>query len=163
MLLVRYKFNPSESCTCCCLAVDSMNCCNSQLPYQYPKHASADSPILMTATSADEASFNPRLYDNPQAVSQHFPTRTFIHKRVSRLAPIYYFTNLLASPLAVMAMGVGFFVYTGLLSLFLLTSWLLVVPINGVLWTISTMSFFYCMFPHIIVRLQRLHTAVDFR
>ena len=169
--LQRYEWNSSERCSCCCLIVDAMNCCQSQLSYQYPNHASSHTsspitnipPALFGNTATPDAAYNPRLYNDPTADKEVFPTRKFFIKRFSRLAPVYYFTNLLAIPLVLLSMGIGFFIYTLLLSLLLLSSWLVTFPVNGVLWTISTMAFFYCMFPHIVVRLQRMHTAVDFR
>jgi len=159
----RYKINPSERCSCCCLLVDSMNCCYTRLPYQYPNDGSSDTPIVTNPSVVGETFFNPRLFDNSQATAVHFPTQKFFNKRVSRLAPVYYFTNLLAIPLTFYVFALGFFIYTIIMSLFVITSWSLIGPVNGVLWTISTMAFFYCMFPQIIVRLQRMHIAVDFR
>jgi hypothetical protein len=152
----RYKLNPSETCGCCCSLVDSMNCCNSQISYQYPTTTTTH-PLTVDNT------YNPRLYGDAEASIDFFPSQKFYSKRAARLAPVYYLTNLLAMPLTFLYVGVGFFVYTFIVSLFLISSWLIVGPMNGVLWTISTMAFFYCMFPHLIVRLQRMHTAVDFR
>ena len=111
----------------------------------------------------DENNYNPGLYDDPEAAADYFPTNVFYKKRAARLAPVYYFTNLVAAPVAFLMFGVGFFILTAILSLFMITSWLLITPLNGVLWTISTMSFFYCIFPHVIIRLQRLRLAADFR
>ena len=108
----------------------------------------------------DENNYNPGLYDDPEAAADYFPTNVFYKKRAARLAPVYYFTNLIAAPAAFLIFGVG---YTAVLTLFMITSWLLITPFNTVLWTISTMSFFYFIFPHVIIRLQRLRSAVDFR
>jgi peptidoglycan/LPS O-acetylase OafA/YrhL len=134
-----------------------MGCCVSQIAYQYQTPAPIANP-----TTVDNP-YNPRLFDDPEAAIDYFPSQKFYRKRASRLAPVYYFTNLLAIPLSILTVGIGFFIYTAIVSLFLISSWVIMGPLNGVLWTISTMSFFYCMFPHLIVRLQQLHTAVDFR
>lgn len=145
----RYKPNPNERCDCCCQACDCMNCCISD-------------EVLPSQTS-DFESFNPLLYDDSGSTVTYFPTQKFFNKRISRLAPVYYLTNLIGLPLAFLFMGTAFFAYTIFASLFVITSWLLIAPVNGVLWTISTMGFFYCMFPSLIVRLQKLRTPNDFR
>lgn len=129
-----------------------MNCCVPQLSRRH-----------LTDDQLESESFNPRLFSDPEAAIDYFPSQKFYIKRVSRLAPVYYFTNLVAIPLAFLTMALWLFIYSLILSLFLVSSWLIVGPLNGVLWTISTMVFFYCMFPHLVVRLQQLRTAVEFR
>ena len=44
----------------------------------------------------------------------------------------------------------------------LLTSWIGITPLNGVLWSISTMIFFYLCFPCLLVRLQRIIKVIDY-
>lgn len=139
-----------------------MNCCVSQISHHSPDPTPITTANPMGVTD-DVANYNPRLYDDPEAAIAFFPSEKFYRKRASRLAPVYCFTNLLAIPMVLMLAGVGVFIYTLIVSLFLISSWLLATPLNGVLWTISTMAFFYCMFPHLIVRLQRMQTAQDFR
>ncbi|EOD37509.1 hypothetical protein EMIHUDRAFT_454871 [Emiliania huxleyi CCMP1516] len=89
--------------------------------------------------------------------------RDFYIKRFARIGPLWYLGNLLAVPLyftghthATGAWWWGGFV----LSLFPLglNSWtVLFFPPAGHLWTISTMTFFYLLFPRIAIHLTRVH------
>lgn len=79
---------------------------------------------------------------------------TFYWKRFARIAPLWYLGNLLSLHLfftgyVALPLGEGYFWFGALLSLlpFGLNSWLMVFPPAGHLWTISTMTFFYLIFP----------------
>jgi peptidoglycan/LPS O-acetylase OafA/YrhL len=95
-------------------------------------------------------------------------TRKFFQNRCARLLPVFYLTNLLpvlvliisAAPLSLIGWRSDALddasvpvLNTGL-TLFAVNSWLAplygisgVMPINAVTWTISTMGFFYMVFP----------------
>ena len=94
-----------------------------------------------------------------ESEGQPFALKEFFVKRIARLGPMYYTTNLAGLPLV---LGSGALI-TGVLTLFLLTSWTGFEPFNGVTWTISTMTFFYLCFPLLIVRLQNMTTIKDFK
>jgi peptidoglycan/LPS O-acetylase OafA/YrhL len=92
-----------------------------------------------------------------------FDSKRFWAKRVARLLPIYYLTNIIALPIKLMsyptaASAIPEFVVTMLM----LTSWSLMGPTNGVLWTISTMAFFYVVFPFLEPVLQKLNSVQKF-
>ncbi len=91
--------------------------------------------------------------DHNQATHREgtFASGSFLRKRAARLLPIYYLTNV-ASALLLPSISL----YGALLSCFLVTSWGLTVPLNGVTWTISTMTMFYLVYPSLAPRLQRL-------
>eukprot|EP01046_Picozoa_sp_COSAG06_P007371 COSAG06_NODE_360_length_16832_cov_9.250209_3_plen_327_part_00 len=90
-----------------------------------------------------------------------FDRNRFYRNRWARLAPVYYLSNMW------MVMIMGFFavlgvdigspsLWTWLTFPFGLTSWFYyVAPPNGVTWTISTMMFFYVVFPYLLPRIQR--------
>ena len=98
-----------------------------------------------------------------------FDRRKFYINRFARLLPVYYLTNIISMPQvpgpAAFAAGndcdeSGYWAdLAGRLTLtaFGLTSWTgnAVSPPNGVTWTISTMSFFYIVFPDVLPRMQR--------
>jgi hypothetical protein len=95
-------------------------------------------------------------------------TRKFFQNRCARLLPVFYLTNLLpvllliisSAPLALIGWrsdaldDASVPVLNAGLTLFAANSWLAplygisgVMPINGVTWTITTMGFFYMVFP----------------
>jgi peptidoglycan/LPS O-acetylase OafA/YrhL len=104
-------------------------------------------------------------------------TRKFFQNRCARLLPVFYLTNLLpvllliisSAPLALIGWrsdaldDASVPVLNAGLTLFAANSWLAplygisgVMPINGVTWTITTMGFFYMVFPCMLPRLKRL-------
>jgi len=103
-----------------------------------------------------------------EAPPQAFGTRTFLRKRLVRLAPLFLITNLMAIagmcywgvPAAMIDQdGLPVFVVWMTASVFGLSSWApreSTLPPNPVTWTISTMFFFYFAFPVIMPYLQRL-------
>eukprot|EP01052_Picozoa_sp_SAG31_P021760 SAG31_NODE_1699_length_7499_cov_5.315135_3_plen_147_part_00 len=103
-------------------------------------------------------------------LSKPFDKRRFYINRFARLIPVYLLTNLAAIAVDFHTepalYGVGgcdlacynyFFLFRSVLTLFGLTSWTgnFMSPLNGVTWTISTMFFFYWLFPDVVGRLQR--------
>ena len=89
--------------------------------------------------------------------------RDFYIKRFARLGPLWYLGNLLAVPLYFTghthATGAWWWAgFTLSLLPFGLNSWtILFFPPAGHLWTISTMTFFYLLFPTIATHLNRVH------
>jgi peptidoglycan/LPS O-acetylase OafA/YrhL len=123
---------------CCCSCCDRFYCC---IP----------SPSSSSITSTTESS------------AKSFPTRDFLYKRYVRLGPLYYFTNLISIPIwFLINPNLVAFIITTISSMFLLTSWIGIYPLNGVLWSISTMVFFYSCFPCLLVRLQRMTKVIDY-
>lgn len=89
-----------------------------------------------------------------------FDIRKFWRNRFARLAPVYYVTNwwYLANPTTWYMIQP----WSGILSLFGMSSWFgFGFPPNGVTWTISTMMFFYVIFPYILPRMQRMEPKVQ--
>jgi hypothetical protein len=96
----------------------------------------------------------------------------FWRNRFARLAPVYYITNLFFLSLLIAgAMPGGVDGTAGLhtvllgafLSIFGVNTWLYPImdvgpPPNPVCWTITTMSFFYWVFPCALPRMQRMTT-----
>lgn len=94
----------------------------------------------------------------------------FWRNRFARLAPVYYFTNIGMSSMVFEMGGVGLngthqgvvgAILQGVCTLLGINSWLFPfidvgMPLNGVTWTITTMSFFYLMFPWMLPPMQRL-------
>ena len=87
-----------------------------------------------------------------------FDDKEFLFGRVTRILPVYYFTLLFAIPL--IPLGHSYFppsdyypVFGGTFAaFFLIQTWILIfefVPStpNGPSWTVSTLSFFYLLFP----------------
>ena len=89
--------------------------------------------------------------------------RDFYIKRFARLGPLWYLGNLVAVPLYFTghthATGAWWWAgFTLSLLPFGLNSWtILFFPPAGHLWTISTMTFFYLLFPTIATHLNRVH------
>ena len=102
-----------------------------------------------------------------------FNKKTFWRNRFARLGPVYFMTNFTFAPMllangAQAGMGGTQGIHMALVSMFLalfgLNTWLYPFadvgpPPNGVCWTISTMSFFYWVFPYALPRMQRMSTA----
>lgn len=89
--------------------------------------------------------------------------RNFFHRRLVRIVPLFFLTNLLAAPL--IWLGHGYhdaenstldFVLT-----FTGTSTWFGMPwvINGPSWFVSTLLFFYYVFPSLLPRLQAMETS----
>ena len=124
---------------CCCSCCDSFYCC---IP------SPSSSSITSTTTESSTKSF---------------PTRDFLYKRYVRLGPLYYLTNLISIPIwFLINPNLVAFIITTISSMFLLTSWIGIYPLNGVLWSISTMVLFYLSFPCLLVRLQRMTKVIDY-
>ena len=137
---------------CCCSICDRFYCCipSPSLPsyYFYPSLSSSSATTTATTTESSTKSF---------------PTRDFLYKRCVRLGPLYYFTNLISIPIwFLINPNLVNFIITTISSMFLLTSWIGIYPLNGVLWSISTMVFFYLCFPCLLVRLQRMTKVIDY-
>jgi peptidoglycan/LPS O-acetylase OafA/YrhL len=138
--------------TCCCSCCDSFYCCipSPSLPsyYSYPSSTSSSpssSSSIISSTTTESSS------------TKSFPTRDFLYKRCVRLGPLYYLTTLISMPIWFLIYpNIIAFIITTILSMFLLTSWIGIMPLNNVLWSISTMVFFYLCFPCLLVRLQRM-------
>jgi len=125
---------------CCCSCCDRFYCC---IP------SPSSSSITSTTTESSTA--------------KSFPTRDFLYKRCVRLGPLYYFTNLISIPIwFLINPNLVAFIITTISSMFLLTSWIGIYPLNGVLWSISTMVLFYLCFPCLLVRLQRMTKVIDY-
>lgn len=122
----------------CCIFFDGFYCC-------VPSYSANRYDTLQEANTQNKISF--KIYD-------------FFLKRFARLAPLYYLTNLLAIPYHILFFtNVIYLIVIGILSFFVVTSWVLgLQPLNGALWSISTMGFFYLCFPCIIVRIQQFKT-----
>jgi len=135
---------------CCCSICDRFYCCipSPSLPsFYYP--SSSSSSITSTTTESSP--------------TKSFPTRDFLYKRCVRLGPLYYLTNLISIPIKFLIYpNIAAFIFTTISSMFLLTSWIGITPLNGVLWSISTMVFFYLCFPCLLVRLQRMTKVIDY-
>jgi hypothetical protein len=85
--------------------------------------------------------------------------RVFWKKRLVRIAPLYYMSNLLLVPLYVaMEASVD---YTGvLLSVFFLQCWTINPALNGISWVAGTFVFLYLMTPLILVPCVKIvHTS----
>jgi peptidoglycan/LPS O-acetylase OafA/YrhL len=94
----------------------------------------------------------------------------FWRNRFARLAPVYYFTNFAMGSEMILAGGYGINgthqgVFGAILqvvcTLLGINSWLypfidVGMPLNGVTWTITTMSFFYLVFPWMLPPMQRM-------
>ena len=77
--------------------------------------------------------------------------RNFYAKRFARLAPLYYLSELLMCLLRMDPWGLALLPF----SLTGITSWTLIVyPNNGVLWSVSTIAFFYYRLPWLFGRLE---------
>jgi hypothetical protein len=104
----------------------------------------------------------------------------FWRNRLARLYPVYFVTNMLQVGLALGTggdSGQGLFlglngshqgligsILTGICTLLGINSWLFPfidvgMPPNGVTWTITTMTFFYAVFPWMLPRMQALTPA----
>ena len=122
---------------CCCSCCDRFYCC---IP----------SPSITSTTTE-------------LSPTKSFPTRDFLYKRCVRLGPLCYLTNLIMIPIWFLIYpNLVNFIFTTIFSMFLLTSWIGIPPLNGVLWSISTMVFFYLCFPCLLVRLQRMTKVIDY-
>ena len=91
-----------------------------------------------------------------------FDKKTFWRNRFARLAPVYFYTNVGPAVTMILLALVGMMQLQPsqlagmLLFPFGLTSWFVFTPPpNGVCWTISTMMFFYVVFPYILPRIQQ--------
>ena len=106
----------------------------------------AETPLQVPEAAPAEAQLPPR---------KTFSARDFYIKRFARLGPLWYLGNLLAVPLYftghTTATGAWWWAgFTLSLLPFGLNSWtVLLFPPAGHLWTISTMTFFYLLFPTI--------------
>ena len=94
----------------------------------------------------------------------------FLQNRAARLLPVYWLTNFLSIPLAIAAPDLiwGHIDWPKILANFVLTSCVLnswfapwyavrgIMPINGVTWTISTMLFFYLVFPRCLPWMKKV-------
>jgi peptidoglycan/LPS O-acetylase OafA/YrhL len=92
----------------------------------------------------------------------------FWRNRFARLAPVYYVTNISMSAIIFEQGGMGLngthqgllgAILQGICTLLGINSWLFPfidvgMPLNGVTWTITTMSFFYLIFPWILPTMQ---------
>ncbi len=84
-----------------------------------------------------------------------FDTRRYYRNRIARIAPVYYATMMLALPLAVYGYGwvspsnMGWAFAT---NLFAVQMWSSFPPLSfvGPAWTISTLAFFYLLFPWLL-------------
>ena len=77
--------------------------------------------------------------------------RNFYAKRFARLAPLYYLSELLMCLLRMDPWGLALLPF----SLTGITSWTLIIyPNNGVLWSVSTIAFFYYRLPWLFGRLE---------
>ena len=135
---------------CCCNICDSFYCCipSPSLP-SYFSYPSSSSTITSTTTESSP--------------TKSFPTRDFLYKRCVRLGPLYYLSNLIMIPIWFLIYpNLVAFIITTISSMFLLTSWIGITPLNGALWSISTMVFFYLCFPCLLVRLQRMTKVIDY-
>jgi peptidoglycan/LPS O-acetylase OafA/YrhL len=108
----------------------------------------------------------------PSDAAKKFDAKRFWRNRFARLAPVYYVTNLLFFPVVLVGMapagidgmaGPHTVILSAFLSLFGINSWLYPFidvgpPPNPVCWTITTMSFFYWVFPCALPRMQRMST-----
>jgi peptidoglycan/LPS O-acetylase OafA/YrhL len=133
----KYKDNDGMICDWCCCCCDSLQCCATREQQQ---------------SEEEDGSIS-------------FPTKSFLCKRFARVAPMYYLTSLIAIPLWFMGpVKLVTFILTVALTFCFATSWVVVVlPLNGVLWTVSTMFFFYLCYPCLIPRLQKLKSADECR
>ena len=99
------------------------------------------------------------LCTNPQDEDQ-FNAKHFWRRRIARTLPLFYLTNIMCIPLvfaghAWVWAGVVEYVAYGL-TLFVVTTWLgMPVPLNGPSWFVSTMWFFYWIFPSLLPKLQK--------
>jgi len=83
--------------------------------------------------------------------------KDFYLRRAARILPLYYITNLASMPL--LSSGYGFFnpdkIVPGLLLMLTNTSsWIVVIAFNGASWFVSTIWFFYWVFPLLLPKLQ---------
>ena len=115
----------------------------------------SEAAVQVTEAAPAEAPLPPR---------KTFSARDFYIKRFARLGPLWYLGNLLAVPLYftghTTATGAWWWAgFTLSLLPFGLNSWTgpLFFPPAGHLWTISTMTFFYLLFPTIATHLNRVH------
>ena len=88
-----------------------------------------------------------------------FDFRSFYQNRFARIAPIYYVATLIALPLSIFGHGwtppaeIGWAVATNVLAVQMWDGWLEPLLV-GPGWTISTLAFFYLIFPWLLKRHQ---------
>lgn len=136
----QYSKDPSMCCDCCCGVFEKrFSCCRD--PGQ-----------------------DDDLVDPNDDAPPPFSARRFYLKRAARLGPVYYLTNIVALPLLLLAEKVpfGFLLAQSFLSLFVVTSWVILPPLNNVFWTVSTMAFFYACYPCLVPRLQKMKKVKSF-
>jgi peptidoglycan/LPS O-acetylase OafA/YrhL len=84
-----------------------------------------------------------------------FDVKHYYHNRFARIAPVYYVAMLIALPLAVFGHGwvspsdIGWVLVT---NIFAVQMWASLPPLSfvGPAWTISTLAFFYLVFPWLL-------------
>ncbi|MDJ0827730.1 MAG: acyltransferase [Rhodobacter sp.] len=91
--------------------------------------------------------------------------RRFYRNRVARIAPVYYVAMLIALPLAVAGRSwvpPEWIPWTLATNLFAVQMWISWVPVSfvGPAWTISTLAFFYVLFPWLLRWHERQSDAV---
>ena len=94
----------------------------------------------------------------------HFNAKHFWRRRMARTLPLFYLTNLMVIPLVyagyhdLLADPGNLYIAYGL-TLFAATTWLpWPFPLNGPSWFVSTMWFFYWIFPNQLPKCQRYTT-----
>jgi len=96
------------------------------------------------------------------ADKDQFNGKHFYQRRIARTLPLYYLTNLLCVPLVYLGhssiqKGTSGEIIAYVLTAFVSTTWLgLPIVLNGPSWFVSTIWFFYWIFPSLLPRLQRL-------
>ena len=99
--------------------------------------------------------YGKKSYNSENSDDSVINTKEFLFGRVTRILPVYYFTLLFAIPL--LPLGHSYFspsnyscVFGGTFAaFFLIQMWILILWFgpNGPSWTVSTLSFFYLLFP----------------
>lgn len=112
------------------------------------KHTGSQSPTKESPVDADDCT-DVKIYDG----------KNFYQRRAARTLPLYYLTNIMVIPLIYVGHGFawpqvapGYYV----LCFFVATTWLFGIPItlNGASWFVSTLWFFYWLYPYLFVKIQ---------
>lgn len=91
-----------------------------------------------------------------------FDFNFFLVKRFARIGPLYQLTNILSIPLY-FNMPVLPTIGQAITSTLFFSSWLNFYPLNGLLWTVSTIVSFYFMFPWMMKVASNLGSITEFR
>ena len=99
--------------------------------------------------------------ERSQSELVHYDAKNYYQRRIARILPLFYLTNIIAIPLQYG--GYGWFVpgtwdyyIVYPLTVFAANTWFIIGgEFNGPSWFVSTMVFFYWIFPSLLPRLQR--------